>query len=199
MENAREHWPLVLFIVATGSCVIGAFWFGREPDGESVLVRLRNRARYLRWLSMACLGAMGAMVASGVHAIEISGDDKGKVAIASVAMAGLVAVVLASVYRYIVRLAYFFEARADAFQLLDEVAEDELRGVRALAQLTAILSPERVAFESVGSALKGMAPVPLGEKRDREEELDELVSVLADVRLKKSNGASERREGANGK
>jgi hypothetical protein len=192
----REHWPLVLFIAATGSCVMGAFWFGREPDGESVLVRLRNRARYLRWLSMACLGAMGAMVASGVDTVRFIGDDKVK--IASVAMAGLVAVVLASVYRYIVRLAYFFESRADAFQVLDEVAEDELRGVRALAQLTAILSPDRVAFESVGSALKGMAPVQLGEKREREEELDELVSVIADIRLKKSNGASGRREAANG-
>ena len=163
-----------------------------------IVTRLRRRARYLRWLSMGCLAVLGAMMVSGVETVRLGGQGE---KIASIAIAGVVAIVLASVYRYIVRLAYFFDGRADAFQLLGRV-EKKSRTVGVLARLTRILAPERVSYEGMGSALKALAPVigtsesaPKGEDGELPPEVaDTVLLPIAPPKRKKAedgqNGSS---------
>jgi branched-subunit amino acid transport protein len=188
----------MLFVLAVVVCVMGAFWFGRESDDLAIVTRLRRRARYLRWLSMGCLAVMGAMVVSGVETVRVGGQGE---KIASIAMAGIVAIVLASVYRYIVRLAYFFDGRADAFQLLGRV-EKKSRTVGVLARLTHILAPERVSYEGIGAALKALAPVvgpsesaPKGEGGAPTTEVADTV-LLAIAPPKRKNAEGGRQNGS---
>jgi hypothetical protein len=75
---------------------------------------------------------------------------------------GLAAAVLASVYRYIVRLSYFYESRADAVHLYWSNGTPDLtdkggKTMRACARLMRDLSPEEVQFPSALSSLKHVA------------------------------------------
>ena len=185
-----SQWLILLFVVAIVFCVVGAFRVGGEPKDADIVTRLRNRARYLRWLSMGCLAVMGAMVAAGVETVHLG--DKGPEKIASVAMAGIVAVVLASVYRYIVRLAYFFEARADAFQLLVQSVDAKSRTVEVLAHLTDLLAPDHMSYEGTGTALKGLAAALIpssGEKEgahQRPPSSEAAAGTVLDVTIQRS-------------
>ncbi|HEY7376296.1 MAG TPA: hypothetical protein VIF57_29305 [Polyangia bacterium] len=169
-------WALPVFIGLAVSCVVAAFIAGNERWGvEEFVTRFRRRGRYLRWLSMACLAAMGAMIASGVETVHVvatvgaaqvtSGTPE---TVASIAVAGLVAALLASVYRYIVRLAYFYDSRADALDLLglkkkSPLDRDELDN---LARLMRVLAPEGVHYPSASGALKALGK-PLTKDTDK--------------------------------
>lgn len=105
---------------------------------------------------MSCLAIMGAMVTAGIKAAKPDG------ALGAVAVFGLVAAVLASVYRYIVRLAYFYDARADVFELLEGGRKPNIAGssgmtVDACVQLLRLISPDAVEYSGNADALKKAA------------------------------------------
>jgi hypothetical protein len=137
-------------------CLVLGVYFGERNAERKFVVRFRGRARYLRWLSMSCLAVMGFMV---TMATRLTGDGQAGGLVAF----GLVAAVLASVYRYIVRLAYFYDARADAFELLLGETEPKFRGadgatpLEDYSRLVAILSPDAVEYSSATTALNSAA------------------------------------------
>ena len=144
------------FVGVAVACIGVGFLLGERDAERHYVKRFRARARYLRWLSMSCLCIMGAMVTT---ATTLAGEKQPGGLIAF----GLVAAVLASVYRYIVRLSYFYDARADGFDLLTGTTVPEFRAREAIksledyAQLVAILSPDRVEYSSASTALKSAA------------------------------------------
>lgn len=145
---------LLSFIVVAAICVAIAFVRGNDHKATHYVDRFRRRARYLRWLSMACLAALGAML---VAAMKVATPENSPLGV--IAVFGLVVAVLASVYRYIVRLAYFYDSRADAFEIVGLNANPSLglKGatahLAACARLIRMLSPEPVEFSSTGGSL----------------------------------------------
>jgi hypothetical protein len=146
-------WALPGFaLLAVATLVVGLLVDERRMDDDFVR-RFRGRARYLRWLSMSCLALMGAMVSAGINAVQPGAG------LGTAAVFGLVAAVLASVYRYIVRLAYFYEARADVFELLRGDCKPAIFGesgvtVNTCGQLLLFLAPETVEYSSSVDSLK---------------------------------------------
>jgi hypothetical protein len=112
---------------------------------------------------MSCLALMGAMLTAAVRATHPAKPSE----LGPIAVFGLMAAVLASVYRYIVRLAYFYEARADAFELLGVTKSlGTVSGPKEItdscAALLPLLSPDKVEYpnaveEAVRKAFEGAA------------------------------------------
>jgi hypothetical protein len=72
--NVADHivtvvgsWVLPALVTLCAICVVVAFVRGEKRTPLSFGDQLRRRARYLRWLSMACLATLGAMVAAAVR------------------------------------------------------------------------------------------------------------------------------------
>lgn len=145
-------WSVPIFALSAVTCLVCGLGVG-EREGEHRFVnRFRARARYLRWLSMSCLSVVGAMLAASVKAV--APDALGRAAIF-----GLGAALLASVYRYIVRLSYFYESRADLLALIGKDSEPRLVGeepvsMETCAQIALLLTPDAVEYPANADSLK---------------------------------------------
>jgi hypothetical protein len=150
----------IVLLVLVFACIATGFVFG-ERENHVYPERWRHRARYLRWLSMACLAAMALLVAQ-VVAIQQSSQTSSS--FGSSVVLGLLAAVLAAVYRYIVRLAYFYEARADAADLMPKGPNKELdlttheRLIR-FALLCQSLSPDQIEYPKAEDVLGGLLKI----------------------------------------
>lgn len=155
--------PIVLVCLAGGVVLFlrQAFRQGREEDGDNAVrfpLRWRRRAMFLRWVSWACLAFMALLVAVVVF-IEMVCDLAGKLeVIGSVLVFGLFATALVSVYRYIVRLAYFYEALADAADLTAGNPAPDFQiseaNIDMFVILVATVSPETVEYAKAVDSLE---------------------------------------------
>lgn len=154
---AQLKYSLLLLILIAVIFLIGAYKKGRERNTQFP-ERWRRRASFMQWISWACLTFMAWLVMFLVFTGFGSTQDKSGT-IFSALVLGLFATVLASIYRYIVRLAYFYEALADAADLIKgESKEFELdqegEPLNQFVLLAATLSPETVEYSKVVESLE---------------------------------------------
>ena len=146
--------PLIAFIFF----VIGAYKVGRERDTQFP-ERWRRRAKFMQWISWACLTFMAWLVMFLVNT-EFDSIPDHLNAIFFALVLGLFATVLASIYRYIVRLAYFYEALADAADLIMGESKSGFKldqggeFLNKFVLLATTLSPETVQYSKVVENLK---------------------------------------------
>lgn len=157
VRRALGAWALPALSLVALICLLVAFDKGERPTDDDFAKRFRKRASHLRWLCISCLALNGALAVAGIAAIRA--EAQLAAALGSAVIVALLVALLASVCRYVLRLACFYESRADALELLrgkakPSIVNESHSSIHALAQLLAVLSPDAAEYPGRSEASK---------------------------------------------